>query len=333
MRKKWQKLPSGVRLIILIAVWSVLWVMIGDRVSEFRVSQFASVAAYIVGLLSIVLLTGYSGQVSLGHGALLAVGGYAAALVMMYWQWPIWMAFIAAVVAAALVGAVLGFAAARLSGPYLAGVTLAFALGLPSLANIFTFLGGESGLVFDVGFPPARYGDEFTLNKWYFWITGFGAVVATVLAVNLTRSKYRRIWKAIRGDETAAALAGVHVARSKVLAFTISAAFAGLGGALYATTLSLVAPDAFRLDVSFLLITGAVLGGVGYVAGAYVGAVILVFLPPIIDWITHKSGIPEGFAVNIPGLLTGILLLVTIIFQPSGAVGSIHLHRQYRSGH
>jgi len=287
-------------------------------------------SAYVVAILALVILTGYSGQVSLGHGALLGVGGYAAALSFNNLGWPIWATFFAAVLGAALVGAILGAAAARLSGPYLAGVTLAFAVGLPSLANIFTFLGGESGLFFDVGYPPERYGLDFTINKWYFWITGLAAVIAVIVASNLRRSRYRRTWKAIRSDEVAAALTGVHVARQKVLAFTISAGFAGLAGALYATTLSLVTPDAFRLTLSFLLITGAVLGGISYISGAFIGAAILVFLPPIIDTVTVATGVPESWAVYIPGLLTGLLLIVTIIAQPEGAIGQLLKHRHQK---
>jgi branched-chain amino acid transport system permease protein len=328
VRKAYRRLPSGGRGLVWAFVSVIALVMLADRVDEFRVSQLATMAAFIVGILSIIILTGYSGQVSLGHGALLGVGGYSAALALNNLGWPIWVTFAAAVVGAAAVGAVLGVAAARLSGPYLAGVTLAFAVGLPSLANIFLFLGGESGLSFDVGYPPDRFGMDFSINKWYFWVTGLGAVIAVWVASNLVRSRYRRTWKAIRSDEVAAALSGVHVARSKVLAFTISAGFAGLAGALYATTLTLVTPDAFRLTLSFGLITGAVLGGIGYISGAFVGAAILVFLPPIIDTITVATGVPEGWATYIPGLLTGLLLIVTIIAQPEGAIGSLH-HRRH----
>jgi branched-chain amino acid transport system permease protein len=333
VRNWFRSLPTGGRTLILGAFLAWLLILIGDRVSEYRVSQLAMLAAYFVGVLSIVLLTGLSGQVSLGHGALLAVGAYAAALAMMQWNIPAWQSFFIAVAAAALVGAILGVAAARLSGPYLAGATLAFAVGLPSLTNEIEILGGESGLLFDVGFAPDRFGDEFTEYKWFFWIAAAGAIISLIFARNLFRSRYRRVWRAIRGDEISASLSGIHVARSKVLAFTVSAGFAGLAGALYATQLAYVTPGAFGLSLSFALITGAVIGGLGSIAGAFVGAAVLVFLSPIIDWVTELSGAPEGVAISLPGILTGLLLLFTVLTQPEGIVGSIHHHRRYRSSH
>lgn len=331
MLKPLRRLPTGARGLLWGALLIVALVMIADRVSEYRVYQFATMSAYVVGILSIVILTGYSGQVSLGQGALLAVGGYSAALVLNNLGWPLWVSFVAAVLGSAIAGAVLGVAAARLSGPYLAGLTLAFAVGLPSLANVFTILGGESGLLFDVGYPPDRFGLDFTINKWYFWITGLAAVIALFVANNLRRSRYRRTWKAIRNDEVAAALSGVHVARQKILAFTISAGFAGLAGALLATTISVVTPDSYRLTLSFGLITGAVLGGVRYISGALFGAAILVFLPPIIESLTGAVGVPEAWIFEFPDLLTGLLLIMTIIAQPEGAIGQFLKHRHHRA--
>ena len=134
----WIRIPSGMRraLLLILVGWGLL--LISDRISEFRVYQGASVATYFVAIVSIVLLTGYSGQVSLGHGALLAIGGYSAALVMQNLHWPFWIAFFAAVFVAALVGALLGVAAARLSGPYLptSSVTLAVVFIAFSAARI-----------------------------------------------------------------------------------------------------------------------------------------------------------------------------------------------------
>jgi len=147
---KSKKQTTHIPLFILGGV--VLYFLSG-MVDELRVYQGASIAVYVIAISSIILLTGYSGQVSLGHGALMAVGAYAAAVLRIEFNVPIILCFVAAVLAAAIGGALLGAAAARLSGPYLAGTTLALAVGLPSLANQFTVLGGEQGLLFDVGSP------------------------------------------------------------------------------------------------------------------------------------------------------------------------------------
>jgi branched-chain amino acid transport system permease protein len=229
-----------------------------------------------IALSSIVLLTGYSGQVSLGNGAMMAVGGYSAALTLNNLGSPVWFAFVMAVVVSALFGAFLGLAAARLSGPYLAGTTLALAVGLPEIANQFAFLGGVPGLLFDVGFPPERFGEEFTQYKWFFWIATFIALISLFITSNILQSRYGRTWRAIRSNSLAAELSGVHAGRMKILAFTISSAIAGLAGAVLAMTISLVAPGAYTLALSFALVTGAVLAGVSSLPGVVFGALILV---------------------------------------------------------
>jgi len=256
----WRKAGLAVRkkvaFFILIG-WALL--LIGDRVDELRVYQGAQIAMYTIALASIVLLTGYSGQVSLGNGAMMAVGGYAAALTLNNLGSPVWFAFLMAIVASALFGAFLGTAAARLSGPYLAGTTLALAVGLPEIANQFAFLGGVPGLLFDVGFPPARFGEEFSQYKWFFWIASFIALLALFITSNILQSRYGRTWRAIRSSPLAAELSGINSSRMKILAFTISSALAGLAGAVMAMTISLVAPGAYTLTLSFALVTGAVL--------------------------------------------------------------------------
>ena len=162
----------------LFILGGVVLYFLSGFVDELRVYQGASIAVYVIAISSIILLTGYSGQVSLGHGALMAVGAYAAAVLRVEFNVPIILCFVAAVLAAAVGGALLGAAAARLSGPYLAGTTLALAIGLPSLANQFSILGGEQGLAFDVGFPPLALGEEFTQYKWFFWIAALAAQIS-----------------------------------------------------------------------------------------------------------------------------------------------------------
>lgn len=296
------------------------WVLllIGDRVDELRVYQGAQIAMYAIALSSIVLLTGYSGQVSLGNGAMMAVGGYSAALSLNNLGSPVWFAFVMAVVVSALFGALLGTAAARLSGPYLAGTTLALAVGLPEIANQFAFLGGVPGILFDVGFPPARFGEEFTQYKWFFWIASFIALLALFITSNILQSRYGRTWRAIRSNSLAAELSGVHSGRMKILAFTISSALAGLAGAVMAMTISLVAPGAYTLSLSFALVTGAVLAGVSSLPGVVFGALILVAIPEVADVLANRLGGDENLNNYLPGLIVSVLLILSVIFTPNG---------------
>ena len=217
-------------LFFIILGWVLL--LIGDRVDELRLYQGATLSMYAIGLASIVLLTGYSGQVSLGNGVMMAVGAYSAALSLNNLKFPIWATFVSTVVVAALFGMILGYAAARLTGPYLAGTTLALAVGLPALANQFDILGGEQGIAFNIGMPPTFLGEEFLLYKWFFWIATLLALISLFFIANILDSRFGRTWRAIRGNSLAAELSGVNSGRSKVLAFSVSAGLAGLAGAV-----------------------------------------------------------------------------------------------------
>jgi branched-chain amino acid transport system permease protein len=260
----------------------------------------------------------------------MAVGAYAAAVLRIEFNLPIILCFVAAVLAAAIGGALLGAAAARLSGPYLAGTTLALAIGLPSLANQFAVLGGEQGLLFDVGFPPLALGEEFTQYKWFFWIAALAALISMWVIRNLLNSAYGRAWRAGRGNEVAAQLAGINTARSKVLAFTVSAGIAGLAGALLAMTIGTVSPSAFPLALSFSLLTGAVLSGITTLGGVMIGAVVLVAIPEIADVVAHRLGSSESVTTNLPGLIVSGLLILTVLFVPNGPVEQ---HRARKAKH
>ena len=317
--------------IITFIFFGFILFLISNRLDELRVYQGATVAVYAIGIASLILLIGYSGQVSLGHGAFLAIGGFAAALARIHFEAPIWLTFVVAVLAAAIGGALLGLAAARLSGPYLAGTTLALAIGLPSIANQFSIFGGEQGLSFDIGLPPASLGEDFTQYKWYFWISWTVALITLYWLRNILNSRYGRGWRAVRSNDVAAELAGIHVGRNKVLAFTISAGLAGLAGALLAMTISLASPGVFPLALSFSLATGAVLSGVTTLGGVMIGSVTLVAIPEIALAIANRYG-SETITTNLPGLLVSALLILTVLFVPNGPVEQMHAKRAKR-GH
>jgi len=315
--------------IITFIFFGYILFLISNRLDELRVYQGATVAIYAIGIASLILLIGYSGQVSLGHGAFLAIGGFAAALARLHFDAPIWLTFVVAVLAAAIGGALLGLAAARLSGPYLAGTTLALAIGLPSIANQFSIFGGEQGISFDIGLPPASLGEDFTQYKWFFWICWSVALITLYWLRNILNSRYGRGWRAVRSNDVAAELAGIHVGRNKVLAFTISAGLAGLAGALLAMTISLASPGVFPLALSFSLATGAVLSGVTTLGGVMIGSVTLVAIPEIALAIANRYG-SETITTNLPGLLVSALLILTVLFVPNGPVEQLHAKRAKR---
>jgi branched-chain amino acid transport system permease protein len=314
------------RFIGFVLIGLVVYIL-SNIVDEWRAYQGATVAVFVVAIASIILLTGYSGQISLGHGALLAVGAYTAALTQIYFSAPIWICFVAAVLVTALFGAILGAAAARLSGPYLAGTTLALAVGLPSIANQFSILGGEQGISFDAGWPPLSFGESFTQYKWFLWIATLAALISMWCLQNILRSRFGRTWRAVKTNEVAAELAGINLGRSKVLAFTVSSGLAGLAGALLAMTINNVSPSAFPLALSFFIATGAVLSGVNTLGGVIIGSVLLVAVPLIASSISDRWSGSENLATLLPDFIVSALLILTVFLAPKGPI------EKFRSRH
>ena len=315
--------PSKKRTIFFIAIgWALL--LIGDRIGELRQYQGSFVAMYALAIASIILLTGYSGQLSLGHSALMAVGAYAGALSINNLHLHPAIALVIATFVAGIFGLLLGLGVARLSGPYLAGTTLALAVSLPTLANQFPILGGEQGVVFDVGLPPARFGENFSQYKWFFWISCLAVLIMLWLISNFVSSRYGRTFRAIRDNETAASLAGLNTGRLKVLAFAISSGMAGLAGGLLVMLISGVSPSAFPLSLSFSLLTGAVVTGVYSLRGVMLGGLVLVAIPEIADSLVTRIGGSEGFTATLPGFLVSALLILAVLFAPNGPGTLLH---------
>lgn len=292
----------------------------------YNQGQLALVLMLFIGVLSLTVLTGASGQISLGQGALMAVGGYASASLITNMGASIWVGFLVAICTAGLFGLILGTAAARVSGPYLAGTTLVIALALPSVANRFeSVLGGDVGLIVDFGTPPSWISNviEVGYEQWQLWVALPVALIALFFISNLMAARSGRSWQAVRDDEIGAAVSGIPVARTKVIVFAVSSAVAGLGGALYGLR-GLVGPSVYPVSLSLTLLTAAILGGVGSIAGAFIGTLIVVFLPDLIDWAISGLAISEQISNYLPALLTGVLLLATIIINPAGVMGAHH---------
>jgi branched-chain amino acid transport system permease protein len=312
------------RSLAFSALAVVILLIVSQEVSAYRDLQLADGAYYFAVLAGLTLLAGQSGQISLGHGALMAVGAYTAALLIGNESWALVPAILAAVAISALVGLLVGAAASRLRGPYLAGATLAFAVGLPALADRFpgTF-GGENGLTLNPPVPPSFLGSNFSLELWEAWIALAGAVIVLFVLYNLMASGLGRSWRAVRDDEIAASLCGLKVGRLQTLAFVISAACAGLGGAMLAIVLQLAQPGAFPLQLSLSLLTGVVLGGVGSLVGAIWGAALLVLLPNWTTDLANSFSLSRNVSDNLPLAIYGVILIAAMIVWPSGIQGAL----------
>ncbi len=304
-------------------VLAVIIVILSVRLNAFRDYQIAEVACYVVAVAGLTVLVGLSGQISLGNGAFMAIGAYATALMITHLGWPLAAVLAASAAIAALGGAVVGVAAARLRGPYLAGATLMLAVALPSIATRFAgVFGGNQGL--NVALTvPAFLGPSFSVTRWQAWLTCAAALITLVLLANLARSRVGRDWRAVRDDEVAAALSGLNVARLRILAFVVSAACAGLAGALLAVTTSIVSPGAFTLTLSIALLTGAVLGGLGTLAGAVWGSLVLVLVPTYITDVAASHGLSSSAGSNIPVAAYGVVLIVVMLVFPEGIQGAL----------
>ncbi len=315
---------SLIRSLALVIGTAIVFGLITEYVSAYHDLQLATGAYYFAALAGLTVLAGLGGRISLGHGALMALGAYTVALLIGNEGWPLVPALGAAVLVSALVGAPVGWATTRLQGPYLAGATLAFAVGLPALADKFpgTF-GGENGLTINPRTPPSFLGVNFPLERWEAWIAGAGALVVLFVLYNLTRSGVGRSLRATRDDEIAASLCGLRVARQQTVAFVVSAACAGLGGGLLTVVLQLAQPGAFPLQLSLSLLTGVVLGGLGSLPGAIWGAAILVLLPNWTNDLAHSFSLSTKVSANLPLAIYGLVLIGAMLVWPTGIQGAL----------
>jgi branched-chain amino acid transport system permease protein len=313
----------------LIFTLAILWV--GSTFEPYNQAQLAVVLILFIGVLSVTILTGISGQLSLGQGALMAVGGYSTALLMINLKLSLWVAIPLSVISSAIAGLLLGIAAARLSGPYLAGTTLVIALAIPTIANRFmSVFKGDEGLPVDVGYPPQWFSNTFgepSYEQWQLYVVLPFAAIALFFASNILLSRSGRMWRAIRDHESAAALSGVNYSRQKIYVFIVSSTFAGLSGALYGLR-GLVGPSVYPVSLSLLLLTAAVLGGIRSIAGAFIGTVIVVFLPDWIDLVIHNFELSEQVSNFLPALVSSLLLILTVVINPAGVAGTkLHKHK------
>jgi branched-chain amino acid transport system permease protein len=278
-------------------------------VSDYRLFQFSMALVYAVAVLGINTLTGYSGQISLGHSGFYAIGAYTAAVLMDRYGVPYWATIPPAAAITLASGYLFGLPARRLAGIYLALATFALGMATPQLLRYKGFeglTGGAHGLVLNKPEPPAWL--PVTQDQWlYFFVLAVAAVMFW-LAHNLVTSRMGRAMMAIRDNPIAATAMGVDVPFHKAMTFGISAMLTGVAGALGAIVIQLVTPDSLGLWLAITLIVGAVVGGITSISGALWGGLFIVFVP-------HAA---ERISKAAPGVVYGVLLILLMFLLPQG---------------
>jgi branched-chain amino acid transport system permease protein len=312
-------------LLVLAALVAILPRIVGD----FTVYELAIVGMYFIALLGLSILTGYSGQISLGHGAFMAVGGYTTAILSVdgifgHELRDLWTIPIAGLVAG-VAGLLVGVPALRLSGLYLALITFGIAVSFPQLPKKFDhFFGGTTGKVLNL--VKAPFGLETTPNRWLYYLTWGIALVLLAVAWALLRGKPGRALQAIRDSEVAAASSGVNPATYKTLAFGISAFYAGVAGSLYVMSKAYMNPDVFPIILSVYLVAALAVGGLESLVGLIAGAALIYVLQNRADdvtrWINHLPVLNlDPKRPGIPSVVFGIVLIAVMLLLPTGAGG------------
>jgi len=282
--------------------------------SDFRLFQFTQVFIYAIALLGLNILTGFNGQISLGHGAFYAVGAYTTAIMIDQWEVPYGWTIPTAGLVCLVAGFLFGIPALRLEGLYLALATFALALALPQILKYFEhWTGGSQGIVLSK--PDAPWGLPLSPDQWLYLLALAVLVLLFVLAANLLRGRTGRAIVAIRDNAIAAQSMGVNTALYKALTFGVSAAYTGVAGALSAVTIAFVAPDAYNVFLSITFLVGMVIGGLASISGAIFGALFIQFVP---NW-------AQDISKAAPWAIYGVFLIVFMYAMPRGIVGFLRL--------
>ena len=351
---------DGIRVLLFLAVAAGVF-LLPRMISDFRAQQFAYVGIYFIALLGLNLLTGITGQISLGHGAFMLIGGYTTAILISHQEPPlellghqftgdmrdIWTIPIAGLVAG-LAGFLFGFPALRLSGLYLALATFAVAVAAPAVVRKYEgFTGGGGGInLFDVeGRTGRSTTDPITFettegfdilgfhissfNEWLYYLCWTIALALFGAAWLMLRGRLGRSLRAVRDSELAAVSSGVNLARYKTLAFGISAFYAGVAGSLLALATTFVNPDTFPIALSIFLLVGVVVGGLGSLWPLVFGAIFIHFMQ--IEWAQKAELVIPDFipflgdidtdAPGAPAVAFGVVLILIMLALPSGAAG------------
>ena len=287
-------------------------------VANYRVFQMTLVLAYSIALLGLNMLTGYNGQISLGHGSFYAIGAYTAAILMDKAGWPYWATVPVAGAVCFVVGFLFGLPALRLEGLYLALATFALGVAMPQILkhkSIEEWTGGVQGIT--IIKPDAPEWTGLSQDRWLYFFCLVWVLVLFALGWNLLRGRIGRAMVAVRDQPIAAQAMGVNTAMVKSLTFGVSALYTGVAGALAAIVVQFVAPDSFNFLLSITLLTGVVIGGLASISGAFFGAVFIQFVPNVADEISKAA----------PWAIYGIVLIAFMYAMPTGVAGFVRLAR------
>jgi branched-chain amino acid transport system permease protein len=274
---------------------------------------------YAIALFGLNMLTGYNGQISLGHGAFFAIGAYTAAILMDKENWPYWATIPVAGIVCLVAGFLFGLPALRLEGLYLAVATLALGTAMPQILKHKAFehwTGGSMGVV--IIKPDAPEGIPLNQDQWLYFFTLFWVVVLFVVGWNLLRGRVGRALVAIRDQPIAAQAMGIDTALYKSLTFGVSALYTGIAGALAAIAVQFASPDSFTVFLSLTLLIGMVVGGLASISGAFYGALFIQFIPNVADQISKAA----------PWAIYGVFLIGFMYLMPSGVAGLIAMARR-----
>jgi branched-chain amino acid transport system permease protein len=324
--------PPRYWLVALAVLFFIGWPTV---ISSFQAGQWAQALILAIAIMGLNILVGYSGQLSLGHGAFMALGAYTSAILAHRYKLDYLATIPIAGLVTGLVGFLFGVPALRLSALYLALATFALAVVMPSLIKRPEALtGGVQGIILLPPDPPQFAKDAFTSltgapmtsDQWVYYVTLICALVLFWLAWNLVRHRAGRAMRALRDGEVAAAASGVNIAGYKTLAFGISALYAGVAGSLYGLAAGFVSPDTFPASLSIQLLVGAVIGGLASIPGPLAGGIFAYFLPiESNQWVPTQTWIPTQIASAVekagPSVTYGVILIVIMIFAPNGIVG------------
>ena len=310
--RKWVLLGSALLIVALL--------VLPFLVKNYRVFQFNLVLVYAVAILGLNMLTGFNGQISLGHGAFYAFGAYAAAVLMDKAGMPYWATLPFAFVLCFAFGFVVGFPALRLAGHYLALATFALALAVPQLLKykrLEGYTGGVQGIVLSKPEPPfafSLFGQPLSADRWLYFFTLVVAAVMFLLAWNLLRGRVGRALIAVRDHPIAATAMGINLPMFKSLTFGVSAGITGLAGALGAIVVAFVSPDSFTVQLSIFLLVGVVVGGLASIPGAIFGGIFIQFVPNLADELSKSA----------PAAIYGVLLIGLMYLAPTGVMGGLN---------